>query len=348
MDKSRLSYIAAPMVNQSDLPFRLLVRKYGATLAYTQMLLPSKLLNDRDYLDFHQRDLSIASTLGELGNGTPVVVQLCGDDPEMIVSAGKKLQGYCDAIDLNLGCPQEAAREGHYGAYLLGPKDRKLVQDIVSDMSNSLTVPISVKLRLCNPAPSTIDLGLSLEACGASWVALHARTISARNRRKGAADLSVVKNLKEALTIPVVSNGNVRQWQDLQKNLEVTGADGVMVGETLLGNPCIFAGVNPDPFQISLEYLDLCRQYPETVTIPIVQSHIRHFVDFKLGRRPWYKKFRATIGECQTLDDIQAHIVGWMKTLKVYDNAGPADCDSNATRDGDDDDTADIDLTSLW
>jgi tRNA-dihydrouridine synthase 1 len=83
------------MVNQSDLPFRLLVRKYGATMAYTQMLLPDKLLNDRDYLAFHQRDLTLASSCGW---ERPVVVQLCGNEPEVIVNAGKKLDMYCDGI----------------------------------------------------------------------------------------------------------------------------------------------------------------------------------------------------------------------------------------------------------
>jgi tRNA-dihydrouridine synthase 1 len=140
------SFVAAPMVNQSDLPFRLLTRKHGATMAYTQMLLPEKLLNEQEYLEYHIRDLTIASA--DPLNG-PVVVQLCGNDPEIIVQAGKKLQNYCTAIgaacpsspmelplitcriaDLNLGCPQEAARDGHYGAYLLPQKDWPLVEDL--------------------------------------------------------------------------------------------------------------------------------------------------------------------------------------------------------------------------
>jgi tRNA-dihydrouridine synthase 1 len=89
-----LSFIAAPMVNQSDLPFRLLVRKYNATMAYTQMLLPDKILNDQNYLETHQRDLSASAD----GLERPVVVQLCGNDPDVIVQAGKKLQIYCDGI----------------------------------------------------------------------------------------------------------------------------------------------------------------------------------------------------------------------------------------------------------
>jgi len=92
-----LTYIAAPMVKQSDAPFRLLTRRYGATLAYTQMLDPQKLLEDRDYLEFHQRDLTLDRGAWN-GIDKPVVVQLCGNDPETIVQAGKKIQGLCNGI----------------------------------------------------------------------------------------------------------------------------------------------------------------------------------------------------------------------------------------------------------
>jgi len=107
----------------------------------------------------------------------------------------------------------------------------------VSGMSHSLTVPISAKLRLCQPAPRTLDLAQRLEACGASWITLHARTCSLRRRRHGAADLNEVKRLKDHMHVPIVSNGNVRVWGDIQDNLQFTGADGVMIGEALLDNP---------------------------------------------------------------------------------------------------------------
>ena len=95
MANASLPFVAAPMVNQSDLPFRLLARKHGATMTYTQMLVPEKLLNDQDYLEYHIRDLTAASAHPLNG---PVVVQLCGHDPDTIVQAGKKLQNYCTAI----------------------------------------------------------------------------------------------------------------------------------------------------------------------------------------------------------------------------------------------------------
>ncbi|KAF5371731.1 hypothetical protein D9758_003440 [Tetrapyrgos nigripes] len=298
-----LSFISAPMVNQSDLPFRVLTRRYGATLAYTQMLLPEKLICDQEYLEFHRRDLTTRID----GLESPVVVQLCGNDAETIVQAGKKLQDCCDGIDLNLGCPQEAARDGHFGAYLLGQKDWPLVEGIVSAMSSSFTVPVSTKIRLCQPQHKTLEFAERLEASGSSWITLHARTVSARRRRQGAADLSEVKRLKDSdkLHVPVISNGNVRVYTDLTQNLEYTGADGLMVGETLLGNPCIFSNTVPDPVTISLEYLDLCRTYTDTASVPSVKTHVRHIVDFQRSRRPWYTKFRSALGDCTTLEEIE-------------------------------------------
>ncbi|KAJ3550403.1 hypothetical protein NMY22_g512 [Coprinellus aureogranulatus] len=289
------------MVNQSDLPFRCLVENHGATMSCTQMLLPERLLNDQDYLEFHLRDLTLLGS----ERTKPVVVQLCGNDPEMVVKAGRKVQNHCDTIDLNLGCPQEAARDGHYGAYLLSQKDWPVVESVVSAMSSSFTVPVSAKLRLCQPVPKTYDLAQRLEACGASWITLHARTVSARRRRQGAADLDVVKELKTRLGVPTISNGNVREHRDLKRNLEYTGADGLMVGETLLGNPCIFEQDNPDPITVSLEYLSLCHKYPGTTTLRTIQTHIRHFIEFQHHRKPWYQKFRTSLTNTTTIEDIE-------------------------------------------
>jgi tRNA-dihydrouridine synthase 1 len=92
-----LSFIAAPMVNQSDLPFRTLVRKYGATLVYTQMLLPSRVLADRDYLEFHQRCLG-------MDVDRPVVVQLAGNDSDALLQASRKFVGLCEGIGGHMRC----------------------------------------------------------------------------------------------------------------------------------------------------------------------------------------------------------------------------------------------------
>ncbi|KIJ61601.1 hypothetical protein HYDPIDRAFT_176966 [Hydnomerulius pinastri MD-312] len=297
------------MVNQSDAPFRLLTRRYGATLTYTQMLDPNQLLNDREYLEFHLRDLQSTHHGWDVYT-RPVIVQLCGNDPEVVVKAAKQVQTYCDGIDLNLGCPQEHAREGHFGGYLLNKKDWPLINSIVSAMSHSLAVPSSAKIRLCASA-KTVDLGRLLEHAGASWVTLHARHVSAKRRRQGAADLDAVQELKDALTVPVVSNGNVRTFSDIHDNMAYTRADGAMVGETLLGNPCLFSGDDiRDPVHMSLEYLDICKVLPEVTTLKTIQAHVRHIIEFQCVRRPWYSKFRLALNECDSVDEIEALLRG--------------------------------------
>ncbi|KAI0294439.1 hypothetical protein BC826DRAFT_1091661 [Russula brevipes] len=265
------------MVNQSDTPFRALVHKHGATLTYTEMLRPARLLSDADYLAFHRRALES----GRSSTG-PVVVQVCGNDQDVIVRGAKTVVDLCDGIDLNLGCPQDIAREEHFGAYLLGKKDWPLVQGIVSSLSHSLCVPVSAKLRLCSPVSSTLTLASNLQASGAAFLALHARHPSA------------LKALVEGVDIPVISNGN-----------DYTGARGVMVGETLLGNPYLFEGTLPDPVATSLEYLELCRMYPDTATLKTIQTHIRHFIEHQCLRRPWFTQFRIQLGQCVSLDEIE-------------------------------------------
>jgi len=256
-----------------------------------------------------------------------VVVQLSGNDPEIVVKAGRKVEGLCDAIDLNLGCPQEHARDGHYGAYLLGQKDWSLIERIVSQLSNSLSIPISAKLRLCSPSTLTPELGKRIAANGASWITLHARHVNARKRRAGPADLEAVRALKDTLGeaeegegVRVVSNGNVGTWDHILRNREDTGADGIMVGESLLENPCLFENKTPDPVLISLEYLDLCKRYPGTVTIANIRTHVRHFIEYQCARRPWYPHFRAALNHSQTIDEIENLLRG--KVLRWRGKAG--------------------------
>jgi tRNA-dihydrouridine synthase 1 len=118
------------------------------------------------------------------------------------------------------------------------------VQFTVSKLSTNLSIPIHVKLRLCNPPSLTPLLAVRLTRAGASVVTLHARHVASRHRRKGAAELKWVQAVKSAILeesglehVVVLSNGNVRAHEDCEKNLRETGADGTMVGEALLGNP---------------------------------------------------------------------------------------------------------------
>lgn len=177
----------------------------------------------------------------------------------------------------------------------------KLRDHAVSGLAHTFPTPVSTKIRLCNPVEHTLPFAERLALAGSSWVTLHARFgASTRKRRHGPADLSQVKLLKEALQVPVISNGNVRTYEDVVQNLDFTCADGIMVGETLLSNPwcaqnasssgreltnpefSLFAGITPDPVLISLEYLEICKRCPEgSVDLEIAKKHVKHFVGFR-------------------------------------------------------------------
>jgi tRNA-dihydrouridine synthase 1 len=196
-------YILAPMVGASELPFRLLCRKYGATLAYTPMMCSKQFARDEAY---RKKEFQ---TIPE---DRPLVVHFSANDPNDFAASAKIVQHLCDAIDLNLGCPQRTAYLGHFGSYLLDPKDRKLIVSIVRRAREEVSIPIFCKIRLLDTIDDTIQLCRDLAAAGASLIAIHARYRATWDRkgpgaRDGPALLDQVKLVKQALSdIPIISN----------------------------------------------------------------------------------------------------------------------------------------------
>ncbi|ORY44112.1 FMN-linked oxidoreductase [Rhizoclosmatium globosum] len=183
-----------------------------------------------------------------------------------------------------MGCPQQRAVDGGHGSSLLPVSQWPLVAEIVSHLSQNLKVPVWCKLRLVAGNKSlTHKLTALLADNGCKLVTLHARYASVTRRRQGLADLNEVKILKDVVTsIPILSNGNVRTLQDVTKNLEFTGADGIMVGEALLANPWLFEGKEADSVGIIREYLDICANvHADAFSIPSVRQHIRNFLRAK-------------------------------------------------------------------
>ncbi|SPO20698.1 related to tRNA dihydrouridine synthase [Ustilago trichophora] len=298
-----LLYCAAPMVGQSDLPFRLQTVRNGATSTWTQMYLASDLNVDRDMLDILCKSLELGKASPEnlirntdnplVGQTAPQIVQLAGNDTQQLVEAAKKVAHLADGIDLNLGCPQRHAEQGHYGAYLLPKQNWSLLTEIVCNLARAVDVPVTTKIRLTVPKEQTPQLAVELARAGSSLVTLHPRFASSVRRRKGLADLDMVIQVNEALQAEgllrsadqpsgdtaVVSNGNVRCWDEVVTNVASTGASGVMVGETLLENPGLFRpslsaadrvgkSENLSALEMAVEYLDLRHRY-ETFESPL-------------------------------------------------------------------------------
>ena len=213
LDPAWLRCVAAPMVGCSDLAFRLLVRCHGATLAYSQMYEAARMLADTDGTGY-RREFQTSAT------DRPLLVQLAGNDAATMVGAARLVQDRCDGICINLGCPQQRALDGHYGAYLTGREDWPLLRNIVRAMAAELLVPVCCKMRLQPLLADTIELATLLQDSGAAMITVHGRGAGTpTERRTGAADLQAVAAIKKALRIPVLSNGNVRTATDIPRNL---------------------------------------------------------------------------------------------------------------------------------
>mmetsp|Transcript_25758 Transcript_25758/g.33764 ORF Transcript_25758/g.33764 Transcript_25758/m.33764 type:complete len:380 (+) Transcript_25758:56-1195(+) len=264
--------IVAPMVDQSELAFRMLCRRYGAELCYTPMINSKVFVEDKKY-----RKVAISELIPE---DRPILVQICGHDPQKMLEAALQLQPYCDGIDINLGCPQGIAKKGYYGAFLL--EDFDLLRDIVSTLTQELSVPVTCKIRKLPRLEDTLHLCDVLVGAGAKMLCVHGRLKECKGEVVGAADWEVVKQIKQHVNVPVVLNGGIATYEDYLRALDETGVDGVMSSEAILENPGLFnqnisklTGQLADQYDYMTEYIELQKLYPNSV------HHVRGHI-FKL------------------------------------------------------------------
>ncbi|PVG01697.1 Dus-domain-containing protein [Serendipita vermifera] len=231
-------YVIAPMVDQSELAWRILSRRYGAQVAYTPMI-NAKLFTAVKNKSFREANFSLLN--GEEGNmklDRPLIIQFCGNEPEQILQAAQMLEDHCDAVDINLGCPQDIAKRGRYGAYL--QDDWDLIYKIINTLHTNLKIPVTAKFRVFPTVEKTVEYAKMLERAGAQIITCHGRTREQRGVLTGLADWTKIKAVKEAVSIPVFANGNILYFSDIQACLEATGADAVMSAEGNLYNPALF------------------------------------------------------------------------------------------------------------
>lgn len=183
------------------------------------------------------------------GNPTmdrPLIVQFCANDPDELLAAATRVALHCDAIDLNLGCPQGIAKRGRYGAFLAD--EPELVTRLVRTLHERLPVPVTAKIRVRETREATLEYARAIVDAGASILAVHGRTRDQKGHATGLADWVAIRHLRDHLPPETVifANGNVLAHGDLDACLDATGADAVLSAEGCLSDPAIF-GPPPPP-----------------------------------------------------------------------------------------------------
>lgn len=175
----------------------------------------------------------------------PLTVQFCSNSPDDLLASAKLVAPFCDAVDLNLGCPQGIAKRGNYGAFL--QEDWKLIHSMINRLHKELDVPVTAKMRVLETREKTLEYARMILDAGASIITVHGRRREQKGHNTGLADWTMIRYLRENLPKETVifANGNILQHGDIAKCLDATGADGVMSAEGNLYDPTIFAAPPP-------------------------------------------------------------------------------------------------------
>lgn len=255
----------APMAGIADRAFRELCTQFGAAYTVTEMV-SSKGLTMGD---------KKSGELLTIGNERPCGAQIFGDDPKIMAQAAVKCLEYNpNIIDINMGCPAPKVAMNGGGASLM--KKPQLAYEITKAVVEAVDIPVTVKIRKGwdDDNINAVEMALLAQKAGASAVAVHGRT--RQQMYSGTVDYDIIAEVKNALNIPVIANGDITDEQTAAIMLEKTNADAIMIGRGALGNPWVFSRINA--------YLSECRVLPEPSTIEkmnVMLKHIQKIIEYK-------------------------------------------------------------------
>ncbi len=301
--------ILAPMAGVTDLPFRLLCKEQGAGLLCMEMVSAKAI---------YYRNKNTDSLLEIDGREPPVSLQLFGSDPDIISEMAKRIEDRPFSIlDINMGCPVPKVAGNGEGSALM--KNPGLVGEIVEKTAKAIKKPVTVKIRkgFDDEHVNAVEIARIAEQSGAAAVAVHGRT--REQYYHGKADWDIIRQVKEAVKIPVIGNGDVVSPEAAEAMLEVTGCDGIMIGRGAQGNPWIFHQIlhwmetgekeaKPSLEKVKDMILRHARLQVECKGVYTGIREMRKHVAWYTAGYPNSARLRAKVNEVETLEELE-HLI---------------------------------------